>query len=102
MYNTLNVTLRNQVNAACIVIYLTRLNSLYCYDLHKLIFINFGFLLFSMTTGKPIEGNASVLLTVKEPQNMYGGVNNINSGFVFEPRSFTIQKSLGYVSTLEQ
>lgn len=52
-----------------------------------------------MTTGKPIEGNASVLLTVKEPQNMYGGVNNINSGFVFEPRSFTIQKSLGYVST---
>lgn len=52
-----------------------------------------------MTTGKPIEGNASVLLTVKEPPNR--NIGNINSGFNFPPRTFTIQKSLGYVSKME-
>lgn len=70
----------------------------FIYDIYKLIFIIFGFLLFSMTIGKFIEGNVLVLLIVKELQNMYGGVNNINSGFVFELRFFIIQKLLGYVS----
>lgn len=54
-----------------------------------------------MTTGKPIEGNASVLLTVTEPTpqqtDVFGNNNNV---FVnnFVPRTFTIQKAFGYVS----
>jgi hypothetical protein len=48
-----------------------------------------------MTTGKPIEGNASVILTATEPtpQQVNGTVNK------FVRRSFTIEKALGSVST---
>jgi hypothetical protein len=57
-----------------------------------------------MTTGKPIEGNASVILTATEPtpQQINGGFGlNTNNAFGnnFVPRTFTIEKALGYVST---
>ncbi|XP_048773201.1 CD109 antigen-like [Ostrea edulis] len=60
-----------------------------------------GIIMANMTTGKPIEGNASVLLTVTEPTpqqtDVFGNNNNV---FVnnFVPRTFTIQKAFGYVN----